>query len=519
MVVNIEMTVAGTKFEDWQNLRLHRSLDKYNQVSNFFVTLDSPFGRHKTDFSVGQEVIIKADQDASPTTKIFAGILEKVRFKGKGNTETVELSGRDFGARLLDDTVEPIVFTDSEVSTIVTNIMGSVSDVTVNNVNVTTTTLKRIAFNHLDVFKALQELGKLSGFYFFVDENKDLNFKQVENVSSGVQLDNTNVTRMNHDRTREGMANDIWVYGDRTLAGEQEVQNADGGSIFTLLNKPHNTVVRSSSFPGSIFKGGISDLTVVPTSGTEYLVDFHDREIVFQSGTEIGYNRIPTSGGSIIVDYQKEIPIVKRGQNRGSITSFGKKRKVIDDKSIKDPATAEAILKKELENADPFRRIECDLKGWFTFNPGETVRVILDDFNEDGQKEIPILDITYTFDINTTQSEKIVKVRLDKKVLDLTDEITNLRKRLSLIEAKDRQNTDVITRLEEGTGSLIIVGSTWAVKTRTLGSSFVLDVTPTTTGPTFGARLGSIVASGINFLGDSRGPLTAFASGGFGYPL
>jgi hypothetical protein len=337
-------------------------------------------------------------------------------------------------------------------------------------VDTTQTTLKRIVFNQISIYEALKQLADLSGFYFFVDQNKDLNFKERSLTDSGVTIDPQNVEAMVHDNTREGMANHVWVYGDRYLAGFKEVVSGAtvsstpglNGSVLTLLNKPFNTQIESSNSPGSVLKGGIFEITNTVASGVDYLVSFHDRELIFVSGTEIGYSSIIPSGGSIIANYDRELPIVKEGLNRTSIDMFGEKTKVINDKSIRDPNTAVDILNAELAKADPFRRIEADLHGWFTFLPGQLITVNLGDFNLTNQK-IPILSIRYTFDANTVQSEEVIRVKLDKKVKDITDELTDIRRRVEAIESQDRQDTDVITRLETGIGSLVVLGSQWKV--------------------------------------------------------
>jgi len=320
----------------------------------------------------------------------------------------------------------------------------------------------------MDAFKQLAEL---SGYYFYVDNDKDLNFKLNENIESGEVLDNSNILKMDFDTTREGMANDIWVYGDRYLAGFKETLSADGGSLFTLISKPHNSYVEYLGVPQ---KGGVFEMTNSLESGVDYLVSYQDKEIIFTSGTNIG-SSVPGSGGSIIVSYNRDVPIVKTGQNRPSVQLYGIKRKIINDKSIKDPNTAEEILKAELENADPFRGMRIHIKGWLDINPGETVKVELDNFDLD-EENIPISSITYKFDKNTIQSGKVITIELDKKLLDITDEITNLRKRLELIESADRQDTDIITRLEISTGSFTIIGSYWEVRTRFIGSDYLWGV-------------------------------------------
>jgi len=506
MTIRTKVTIAGTTYEDYRNMRVERSIGDYNASSSFSIILDSPYGRHKDDFTVGDEVIIYADQDATPTTKIFTGVLENIKFQGKGNTQRVKLSGRDYSARLQDITVKPVVFTDTEISSIVTTILSDneISDITTTNVNTTNVTLARIAFNHKSVFEAIKQLAELAGFIFYVDVDKDLHFEEEQSISSGIKLDNTNITALRFDSTREGMYNKLWVYGDRYLAGFKEILSTDGGSVYTLVAKPHNTYVE---YTGTSLRGGVYQMMITPTSGFDYLVNFHDRQIILQSGTDLGYGYLPPAGGSLLVEYKRDVPIVKYGQDDTSIALYGPKEKVIEDKSIKDPQTAIDILRKKLEEASPLKQFEADLKGWFTFNPGETVEIVMDDFNID-ETDVTILNISYSFDKNTIQSEDIITVRLSKKIMDITDKIKDLDERVKNIEGSDLQDTDVLTRLMFDKASTQVVGSYWAVWKIEIGSSFIL-------GHSTQGRLGSYAT---HSLGEWRtGGSTLSFSGGYSY--
>jgi len=505
-----------------RNLNIKKTMHDSNASSTFKAVFDSPFGKYKSSFTVGHEVLVYADE-TDATTKIFSGVLEKIQFKGKGATQTVTLSGRDYSLRLQDITAQPQVFNDTEVSEIITGLLSNnnVPDITINNVNVTSTTLNRMTYNHESIFDAFTELAKVSNFIFYVDEDKDLHFVERKSVDSGVTIGDSqnNLLESDLNRSREGMGNIVWVYGDRYLSGFQERINTGspaGGSDYTLLSRPHNVEI---FYLGSTLKGSIKDITLTLTSGPDYQVDFFDRKIIFLSGADIGYSSIPASGGSVIVNYQRELPIVKYAENPKSINFYGPKVKIIKDKSIKDPNIALDLLKTTLNDSNPLNRLKCKLKGWFTFNPGEKVVYDLDDFNI-SQIEMSIIEINYQFDKNSVQNNSTITLILSKKLLDITDQIKEMNKRLTAIESQEVSDTDILTRLLSSEESMTIVGSNWNVYTRTLGSSFVLGKGyHGVTGPTFGGILGSTVASGINFLGDSRSALSLQYSGGNDYSV
>jgi len=114
---------------------------------------------------------------------------------------------------------------------------------------------------------------------------------------------------------RKSVFNEIWVYGDRYLDAYKETLTAGsplGGSLFTLEYKPSNTQVTVS---GAIIQpGAIANFSLTPGSNVKYLVNYADQTIVFTSGTLQGAN-VPTTGNSVIIDYMRDLPIVKVGNN------------------------------------------------------------------------------------------------------------------------------------------------------------------------------------------------------------
>ena len=491
--VQTKIEINGTQYSDYRVLNVKKTIDKANASSSFKAEFDSPYGRHKDDFSVGNEIIIYAGVDTS--TKLLTGILEKISFKGQGTTQKLTISGRDYSARLQDVITQPSVYTDSEVSTIVKNLIDNFAEgITTTNINTTTTTLERIAFKHISLFDAISELAELSGFIFYVDTDKDLHFEEKDSVSSGYNLDNTNICYTNFDTTKEGLFNDIWVYGERYLTGYEQIVNTGSplnGSSFILDYKPHNTDI---SYLGSSLKGGILNLSSNPISGTDYYVNFYDKEVVFISGEDIGYSTIPASGGSFITNYQRETPLIRHGQDNTSITLYGRKSLVIQDKTIKDPSTAQAVLDKKLEDVNPFKGLDVGVVGWLNLNPGETINIALDDFNL-SQNNLSINSVNYQFNKNSIQDGKVITLKIDKKMKDITDMIKELNKRITYIEGGDMDEATGITRFQTFTGSEICSGTSWIVKSRPIESSFIL-----------GHPINSLLGSYSNHhLGDYKG--------------
>lgn len=458
---------------------------------------------------------------------LINGIVEDIRFIGDGVRETVELNGRDYTARLQDVTVNPSVYTNTEVGSIVRDIISNyTNNITYSGVQTTTTTLKRIAFNQIPVYDALNELALLSNSIFYINEEKDLKFEPAGSKLTGITLGSGNILNMTVDTTREGMNNRVWVYGDRQLSGFTEILNVgspnvggDLGSVFTLINKPHNTLI---NILGSPRQGGIFELNTTPVSGAVYFVSFQDSQLIFPSGTTFGYF-LPPSGGSIIATYDREIPIAKAGENTTSIQIYGPREKIIVDKSIKDPNTATAILNKELENSSPLNNIEINLKGWYDFSPGQLINVSLGNFNL-SESGVPIIEASYNFNPVSINQENVLNIKLDKRILDITDRIKNMKDRIEALESDSRTDIPVLPRLLTSTGSMLMVGSYWEIRNRFLGSEFILwgsnNFGPKGSGgtPTLGLLYsGAGITGSDSYLASGvLSSLVVIASGGYG---
>jgi hypothetical protein len=472
MSIKTRFDVEGTEYNDNNGIEVVSATGENNSSSTFSVDFDNYIGRNVSNFSVGNEVTIYADDNESPTTKIFSGIIETINMIGQDNNEGMNLRGRDFTQRLMDTIVEPQVFNDTEVSEIVTSIVADVPDITTNNVDVTSTTLSRISFNNISTFDALKQLAELSGFIFYVDVDKDLHFEAKSSISSGVTLDTTNILNMTTEDTDDGLFNEVTVYGDRVFTGVVESFTANGGSVYNLEFKPHNTevFVGGSTTPK---RGGVFELVGFNPSGVEYLVAYNDQNIVFVSGTDAGDN-IPTSGtDSFTVNYDRTTPIIKLARDTSSQTQYGLKQKVIVDKTINDPDQAADFAKTFLNsNKGIVKEMTARLNRVINLTAGNTVMVNYPYHNINSSYQI--LEVKYDLKPNSNFMESHISVKLNKKKPDFID---TLKKQINAIEAlqsSDVEEGDFLSRLEFATGSVGQKVKSWTVSTTSIGSDWYL---------------------------------------------
>jgi len=472
MTTYLDIQIGGTSHK-FDTAKITKSIGEFNTTGTFEGKIENIGGFNVESFNTGDSIEVYSEKDTDPpTVKIFSGTVEKITYKGANQVGGITITGKDDTARLMNQIVEPEVYNDTETSVIVADIMTKYADgVTATNVNVTPYTVDNIVFNNISVFDALRKLAELSGFYFFVDNDSDLHFVELASASSGETIDNTNSINSTFAETSKQVYNNVFVYGDRVLSGWQNEFTGDGaGSVYTLDYKPHNTEVTVS---GVIKRGGVFEMVTTPASGTHYLIDYNDKNVIFVSGTTTGDN-IPGSLDPVNIKYDRDTPIIKFGRNSASELNYGKRVKVITDTNIKSPLQAKEVLLQTLaEYSEPRKQGTILINGIINLTPGETIIVNLP--NEDiVNKNFKMLEVTYTFNNASLRKDEVLSVKVDKKILDLTDTLKDILQQLKDLQSKDAGTSDVISRLEQDYGEQKFRVKEWIVTVSTIGNAFVL---------------------------------------------
>jgi len=477
-MINTLFTVDSTDYSDVKDITIEKSVSDFNTTSSFKATFDNPFGRHKDTFTLNQDVLIKADKDVSATTKVFRGIIEDIDFSGRGTNGKLTISGRDYGAILQDIIVSPRIFKDIEASEIVKSLMRqNISSITTNNVDVTSTTIDKITFNGVATFNAIKQIAEIAGFFFFVDEDLDLNFKQKDNVSSGLTFDNTNVKSGSFRQSDDDIFNKVKVVGDRQQTAAQQIFETgvdNTGSVYELDAKPYNTKVTLSGATNTILQpGGIRFIDSPEIDNVKYLVDFNDSNIILVSGTASGDN-IQSTGSVVIVDYDQSTPLIKIAQDSTSINAYGMKNKEIIDKNIKDLLEANEVANSFIsENKDPKTKGSIKVNGIANVTPGETAVI---DLPTEGQasETYTMIKAKYVFNKVNNLSNNVLDITVSKKINNFLDLFAQHELRLRSLETSEVESS--ITNVEVYTGSIGMSGTTTVVS-RSIGSGFYFNVT------------------------------------------
>ena len=473
-----KMTIGGSEVTDSPKVDVTTSVSEVSASSNFYANLNNYGGYNTGKYNLNDEVIIYADKDINPpTTIIFKGILEDKKHFGEGVEEQIELHGRDYTARLMDRTIEPEVYNNLPTGSIVQDLVSKYSDnISFSGVQVEAGSLRRIVYSQTPLYDGIKQLADIRNYMFYVTNDKDLFYGDFVGSSSGYTFNDTNVVKGDFKEQRDTVFNQIWVYGDKYLDGFKETQVAGspvGGSIFTLLYKPHNTSITVSG--AAIQPGGIANMNLEPGSNIRYLVDFEAKQIIFTSGTQAGQN-IPASGNSVVFTYDRDLSIIKVGDNEASKSQYGQRNKIIIDKNIKDPQTALDILNSEMsKNGAPAIEGNIKIDGVVSVVPGQTCVVDLPNHGIDNET-FSIIEAEYELVPKSLLHEQVCRLKLNRKLPDLTDKIKQMMLDIKKLQGADMADADVLPRYLRSSGSIGLRPSGCVIYSRSIaGTTLIYD--------------------------------------------
>ena len=317
-------------------------------------------------------------------------------------------------------------------------------------------TISQKGFKHRVVHDAIKEIAKDAGYDFWVDTNIDFNYAQEEITSSGATLDNTNVWNSTSRESRQSMYNKITVYGGRYKNRTDERFTADGGSVFTLQDKPYNAYVTVGNCPAVITntkKLGwlLADRDNADPGSVDYWLDSDNKNLIF-SGT------VPTSGTQcIFCAYDRTLPVIKQKADETSINTYGLREKLIVNEDITDPRQAKEIVKSEIAlYKDPQTlatlQIETTDESFSSLTPGQMLVVNLPNENINN-KTFKILDVSYSFNTATERSERHMTVQVSQVIKDTVNILKDTLEDIRKLKARDINIGETMGKLRAWTGS------------------------------------------------------------------
>lgn len=505
---------VGSFFEQ---CRIRKSVT--HESDTFEGIVDNRGGFRSGLFSVGDEVKIYHDIGSPATNnQIFLGRIEYIKFDGEPNSEKIRCGGRDYTSRLMDSKVQAVytsgTSTICEVGSVVRDLVW-LSDASgligTDLISGTSKVVQNFRVKNKSVYETVKQLAEFVDYDFYVNFGSQLVFRPLSNVQTGYTLGSMNVTSSDFSKNSQEMYNKITVYGGKQFFNTQDSFTGDGvGSVYTLNYAPHNTRVTVS---GALKQGGVFELVNFLPTGTQYLIDFDKKNVIFISGTDVG-NNIVGSLVNITVQYEKAIPIIKEAVDDPSIIAYGVKENVITNSEITDPQQALDIAKSELARTkDPLLdgRLKITSSTISGVQPGQTVLVHLPFENISGTT-MKVIQTTYNVTKQALRTDSTIDVRVGNRIHDVSDVLRDLIIKKRELDAYDTDSADIITRYRSATGSFG-VRQHWFMRTQTFGSSFILG------NATYGdLGSGANQANPQTYLGDSRGSAVIIESGGdFGF--
>lgn len=202
------------------------------------------------------------------------------------------------------------IYYDTAPEEIVRDLVESNSDLKVSYVP-TGETLSRVVVDDY-IYNVILFLAE--GYKYQVRVVGDtLYFEPFGYIKSGLQIDKTfgGFTSVKNDISK--LVNELWLYGSEITYNTQETFTGDGTNIVFTVSKP-------------VYGGVRVEIDGVEVSPNEYDVRKEDAQIIF--------NTAPTSGATITIYYQYQVPITIHVSDDDSVSRYGRRGKKIVAKFI-----------------------------------------------------------------------------------------------------------------------------------------------------------------------------------------
>jgi hypothetical protein len=346
----IRITDNGTDISssvDWTTIDMVSVLTKESGSLKFNVKIGS--GQTfpaKTVPAVG-DVINLYDS----TGIIFGGTVTEVEATIEGLMLTWQITASDWGY-LFDGTLVKKNYAMMDPHDIVVDIVSTFcagTGFTANHVQTGNFLIPSIKFNYQQPTKALESLAKLIGWDWYIDPNKDVHFflGDVEDAigeggTAPISVDSSSGkiewNSLDVDLNLTNMQNSVFVIGGTyaktfTAANTIDTFLTDGVTQFFSTSYPYTTstiVVTLNGVAQTVGTANSTDPTTV-----QVLYNSTQRWIQFTAGA-------PTSGETVKVFGQANVPIVAHAADATSVAEFGEYQSVIVDSKISSVPEAQA---------------------------------------------------------------------------------------------------------------------------------------------------------------------------------
>lgn len=323
---------------DWTSLQWTQVLTK--EVDRLEFTIKKTSG--KTIPSLGDPMYLFEDGET-----LFGGVLVERNEKVIGGVLIgYDCKCKDF-SQTLDGQLVVKRYTNEDPHDIVEDIISTyTSGFTTTNVKTGGFDVASIKFNYDQVTQALSNLADQIGWDWYVDPDKDIHFFDEETAVAPFSLTDTNGNfewaSLELNQTIVNLKNQVFVRGgdySKTFDASTtiDVYKTDGTQVtFPLAYGYSNITVDLDGVAQTIGVDQKDDPGTV-----QVLYNFNEKFIRFTS--------TPTTGKTVKVYGDAQIPIIASVRDQVSISTYGLFQQAIIDKSISSVAEAQSRAKAELE--------------------------------------------------------------------------------------------------------------------------------------------------------------------------
>lgn len=318
-------------------------------------------------------------------TTVFGGEVINIQQSVESSVAGVYYSIRavDYSRKLIDT-----VFTETYENDTIEDIIDDIntnylSGFTVNNV-VCNVSIDKIVFNQVSVFDAIRKLADLVAYHWYVDPNKDIHFfsKFTNSAPFSITDDNGKYIPKSLKYKVDGseIVNHIIVRGGEYDANSQtDVITVSGNDSksFILPQKMSNLQVELDTGAGY----------VAQAVGIEFIDDFTTKDVLYDYNQKsIRWNAALSDGDKIRFTGNPKAKVLAPAEDPTSIATYGRKSKVIIDKSIEDidvarkRAAAELLKYKDEKAGIQVRTYETGLRAGQVITVNSTIQGINDQF-------------------------------------------------------------------------------------------------------------------------------------------
>lgn len=286
----------------------------------------------KASLALGDEIELLEDGSS-----IFGGTVTEMENQVEGGILISTLyTCNDWSFRLNSKLVVR-TYVDEDPQTIVNDIIASFTDGTFGTTGVVLGgfDVTSIKFNYEQVTTSLEKLAKQIGWEWYVDPDKEVHFFPPDAVvNAPYEIDDTSGNlewrTLEIDQSLINMKNSVFVIGGTYIKNFTAVTTPDSyltdGTkvVFPIAYKytPDTIVVTLAGVPQTI--------------GTDQVTDPGTVQVLYnQADRFIRFTSVPTTGQTVKIYGDAQIPILAHVQNQAAITAYGEIQDAIIDQQIK----------------------------------------------------------------------------------------------------------------------------------------------------------------------------------------